>query len=107
MLSNKQLNKLIKENIHNLLLFESQESDSQKLAKNLYQQKTGCSREEADNFVRNTLRNDITSLRDKKIAKFTLGVTRMFLDRQITNANIISDLNVTLKLLLPHINEYD
>ena len=31
----------------------------------------------------------------------------MFLDRQITNANIISDLNVTLKLLLPHINEYD
>ena len=107
MLTNKQLNKLIKENIHNLLLFESQESDSQKLAKNLYQQKTGCSREEADNFVRNTLRNDITSLRDKKIAKFTLGVTRMFLDRQITNANIISDLNVTLKLLLPHINEYD
>ena len=107
MLNNKQLNKLIKENIHNLLLFESQESDSQKLAKNLYQQSTGCSREDADNFVRNTLRNDITSLRDKKIAKFTLGVTRMFLDRQITNANIISDLNVTLKLLLPHINEYD
>ena len=107
MLTNKQLNKLIKENINKLLLIESQESDSQKLAKNLYQERTGSTREEADNFVRNTLRNDITSLRDKKIAKFTLGVTRMFLDRQITNANIISDLNVTLKLLLPHINEYD
>jgi hypothetical protein len=105
----KKLNKIIKENFNKLLLIESQESDSQKLAKNLYQERTGSSREESDFFIRKTLRDTITVLRDKKIGKFTLGVTRMYLDGQLNlkDNNIINDLNATLKLLLPHYNEYD
>lgn len=89
------------------LLNESQESTSQKEAIRYIEQKKGWSHEEADNFVRVTLRNDITSLRDRKIAKFTLGVTRMLFDGEINNERIISDLNETLKLLSAHLNEYD
>ena len=89
------------------LLNESQESTSQKEAIRYIEQKKGWSHEEADNFVRVELRHDIPSLRDKKIAKFTLGVTRMFFDGEINNERIINDLNKTLKLLSAHLNEYD
>ena len=89
------------------LLNESQESTSQKEAIRYIEQNKGWSHEKADNFVRVTLRNDIPSIRDKKIAKFTLGVTRMFFDGEINNERIINDLNETLKLLSAHLNEYD
>ena len=89
------------------LLNESQESSSQKEAKDLVQQRFGWDRERADKFVREELRNDITALRDKKIGKFTLGVARMYCDRQIQDASTISNLNTTLALMIPHINEYD
>ena len=89
------------------LLTESQESSSQKEAKDLVQQRFGWNREESDKFVRETLRNDITALRDKKIGKFTLGVTRMYCDGKIKDAPTISNLNTTLSLMIPHINEYD
>ena len=89
------------------LLTESQESSSQKEAKDLAQQRFGWDRERADKFVREELRNDITALRDKKIGKFTLGVTRMYCDGQIQDATTISNLNTTLALMIPHINEYD
>ena len=67
----------------------------------------GWDKTKADKFIRIDLRNDITALRDKQIGKFTLGVTRMYCNKQITDANIISDLNATLKLLSAHLNEYD
>ena len=67
----------------------------------------GWDHAKADKFVRIDLRNDITPLRDKQIGKFTLGITRMYCDKQITNANTISDINATLKLLTAHLNEYD
>lgn len=89
------------------LLTESQESKSQDKAKTLVQQCFGWNRERADKFVREELRNDITALRDKKIGKFTLGVTRMYCDGQIQDASTISNLNTTLALMIPHINEYD
>ena len=89
------------------LLNESQESSSQKKAKDLVQQRFGWTREEADKFIRETLRNDITALRDKTIGKFTLGVTRMSCDGQIQDPSTISNLNATLSLMTPHINEYD
>ena len=54
------------------------------------------------------LRNDLPVLRDKNGGKFILGVTRMFLDRQLTDASTIQNLNKTLKLLTHgHFNEYD
>ena len=93
--------------IYKYILNESQESTSQHEARALLMNKLGWDKERADKFIRVDLRNDITALRDKKIGKFTLGVTRMFLDKQLDNANVISDLNVTLKLLSAHLNEYD
>ena len=101
-----KLNETVTKIVKNLLI-ESQESKSQSDAIKLLQQKLGWDYEKANNFVRNDLRNDITSLRDKKIAKFTLGVTRMFIDGQLNNASVISELNTTLKLLLAHLDEYD
>jgi hypothetical protein len=94
-------------NINHFVLNESQESDSQKLSIQLVMDKFGWDKERANQFVRVDLRNDITSLRDKKIGKFTLGVTRMFIDGDLQDANTISSLNYTLKLLSAHLNEYD
>lgn len=89
-------------------LNESQESKSIDAAKRFFMQRTGKSAEEADRFVRVDLRNDLPVLRDKNGAKFILGVTRMFLDRQLTDASTIQNLNKTLKLLTQgHFNEYD
>ena len=89
-------------------LNESQESKSIDAAKRLFMQRTGKSAEEADKFIRVDLRNDLPVLRDKNAAKFILGVTRMFLDRQLTDASTIQNLNKTLKLLTQgHFNEYD
>ena len=110
--SYKRINQIISETIHKHLrniLTESQESKSIDAAKKLYMQRTGCSREEADEFVRITLRNDLPILRKPNAAKFILGVTRMFLDRQITDQRTISQLNTTLEYVSSdaHINEYD
>ena len=107
-----RINQIISETIHKHLrniLTESQESKSIDAAKKLYMERTGCSREEADEFVRITLRNDLPILRKPNAAKFILGVTRMFLDRQITDARTISQLNTTLEYVSSdaHINEYD
>jgi len=89
-------------------LNESQESKSIDAAKRLFMQRTGKSAEEADKFIRVDLRNDLPVLRDRNAAKFILGVTRMFLDRQLTDASTIQNLNKTLKLLTQgHFNEYD
>ena len=94
-------------NVNNQLLTESQESKSQSEAMRYLETNLGWSHEKADNFVRVDLRNDITSLRDRKIAKFTLGVARMYCNGDLKDARIISDLNATLKLLSAHLNEYD
>lgn len=71
--------------------------------------RTGKSKEEADKFVRIDLRATFPPLRDKKIGKFILGVTRMYLDGQLRNATTIANLNTTLKYVgdPTHINEYD
>jgi hypothetical protein len=97
----------IKSRSNYYLINESQESKSQSAAIKLVMDTFGWDHAKADKFVRDDLRNDITALRDKNIAKFTLGVTRMYCDKQITNSNTISDINATLKLLTAHLNEYD
>ena len=91
------------------LLTEDQESDSIKKAIQLYMNTMGCSKEQADKFVRIDLRQDLPNLRSKKGGKFILGVTRMFLDRQLTTADIIERLNTTIKYIASdaHYNEYD
>ena len=86
---------------------ESQESKSQSASIKLLMDKLGWDHQRADKFVREDLRNDITALRDKNIAKFTLGVTRMFVDGELKDTSIMSNINATLKLLSAHLNEYD
>lgn len=91
------------------LLTESQESKSISQAKRLLMNRLGYSDAQADEFIRIKLRNDIPVLRTPQGGKFILGVTRMFIDRDIQDTQTITDLNSTLKLVASdaHINEYD
>ena len=89
------------------MINESQESKSIDAAKKLLISK-GYTPEQADKFVRIDLRNDIPSLRNPKNAKFILGVTRMFLNRELSDATIILNIDRTIEFLaLAHYNEYD
>jgi hypothetical protein len=105
-LTENDLYNIINESVKTLII-ESQESKSQSEAIKYLTQKMNWDKERANNFVRNDLRQLITALRDKNIAKFTLGVTRMYCDRQLSDTRILSNLNATLKLLSAHLNEYD
>ena len=91
------------------LIIESQESKSIAAAKKLVMQRLNYNEQEADEFIRIKLRNDIPMLRTPQGGKFILGVTRMFCDGELRTANDIGNLNSTLKLVASdaHINEYD
>ena len=90
------------------LLSESQESKSISQAVALVMQRMGYDKPQADNFVRGEIRASFPVLRDKNAGKFILGVTRMFLDNEITNGQTINALNSSIKLLSSdHYNEYD
>lgn len=93
----------------NRLLTEDQESDSIRKAIMLYMDRMGCTKKEAEKFVRIDLRQDLPNLRSKKGGKFILGVTRMFLERQLINADIIAQLDNTIRYVASdaHYNEYD
>lgn len=81
------------------LIVESQESKSISQAKRLFMDKIGCDESEADNFVRNTLRNDLPSLRTKNGGKFILGATRLFLERELDDGESIVTLNKIIKFI--------
>ena len=87
----------------------SQESASIKVATWLVMDRLGYTKEQADRFVRIDLRASFPILRSKEGGKFILGVARMYLDRQISDASTISSLNQTLKYIVTpaHYNEYD
>ena len=87
----------------------SQESASIKETTRLVMGWLGCTKEQADNFIRLDLRASFPILRSKQGGKFILGVTRMYLDGQISDASTISFLNQTLKYIVTpaHYNEYD
>ena len=98
---------LIKPRTNFYLINESQGSKSMSQAIKLVMNTWGWDREKAEDLVKNKIRTEITPLKEDPISKFTLGVTRMYCDNQISDAKIISDLNATLKLLSAHVNEYD
>ena len=91
------------------IIRESQESKSISAAKKLVMQKLGYNEQQANEFIRVKLRNNIPTLRTPQGGKFILGVTRMFCDGELRSANDIGNLNSTLKLVASdaHINEYD
>ena len=105
-LTESEVKYIIKQGVERLLM-ESQESDSQKLAIRYIMGNFKWDKEKADYFVRKTLRDRITPLRNKRIAKFTLGVTRMWFNGELDDDNTVSSFNATLPLLSAHINEYD
>lgn len=76
------LDKIILENIKTLV-FESQESKSQSQAVAYLQKEMGWDYETANDFVRFNLRQYVKALRHPKLAKFTLGVARMYVNNEI------------------------
>ena len=100
---------IISESVIKTLITESQESASIKEATRLVMDRLGYSKEQADKFIRIDLRASFPILRSKQGGKFILGVTRMYLDRQISDASTISSVNQTLKYIVTpaHYNEYD
>lgn len=109
LISNQDLRHMIRETINDLLLTESQESKSISAAKKLVMQKFGYDEQQADKFIRVDLRQDLPSLRTPEGGKFILGVTRMYCDGELRDANTIGRVNTTLKYVASdaHINEYD
>ena len=108
-LTYNDLRNIIIESVQRVLISESQESASIKEATRLVMDRLGYSKEQADRFVRIDLRASFPILRSKEGGKFILGVTRMYLDGQISDASTISSLNQTLKYIVTpaHYNEYD
>lgn len=110
----KELISLIENVLHNIInesikpiLIESQESKSEHQAVRLMMNRFGYSKEQAYEFVHKTIRQEIDSLKDKELGKFILGVTRMYCNGELNDASKINNLNSTLKLMKPHLNEYD
>jgi len=91
------------------ILAESQESKSISQAKKLAMERLKIDEKEADDLIRISMRNDLPVLRTKNGGKFILGVTRMYCDQELNSAQVINQLNSTLKLVASdaHINEYD
>ena len=108
-LNYSDLRNIITESIKTVLISESQESASIKEATRLVMDRLGYTKEQADSFIRIDLRASFPILRSKEGGKFILGVTRMYLDGQISDASTISSLNQTLKYIVTpaHYNEYD
>lgn len=92
---------------------ESQESASQHAAIKLLMDKLGWDKEKANTFIRKDLRDKITPLRDKQIGKFTLGITRMYINGEFDleddsdSVNVRSNIITILNLLSDNLNEYD
>ena len=83
--------KLQNENTQNNrnIITESQESKSISQAKRLVMQRLNYNEQEADEFIRVKLRNDIPILRTPSGGKFILGAARMFCDGELRTANDI------------------
>ena len=88
------------------LIIENQTSESIRQAKNEVMKAWNCSREEADEFVRNDIRAMLPILRCPKPSKFILGVTRMFLDGQLVDVTILPKLFKTIEYISSNDN-YD
>ena len=88
------------------LLMEDRATDNRSKARK-YARSKGVSDEEAKELDQK-LMHDLPNLRLSEF-KYMLGVTRMFLNNELTNGNDITKLNTYLKLLSvePHLSEYD
>lgn len=91
------------------LLTEDQASDSIRKAIALYMNRMGCSKQEAEKFIRIDIREKVPNLRDTKAGKFILGVTRMFLNGELGDSNVRQQLDGVIPYVASeaHINEYD
>lgn len=88
------------------LLMEDRATDNRSKARKYARAQFGLSQEKSDE-VDKALMHDLPNLRLSEF-KYMLGVTRMFLNNELTNGNDITKLNTYLKLLStePHLSEY-
>ena len=100
---------VITEEQYRQILTESQESKSIEQAKSLVMKERGCDKEEADKFVRVTIRETFPNLRSREGGKFILGVTRIVLRGEINTGAMAQRLNDVIPYVASeaHINEYD
>ena len=91
-------------NYHGSLLTEDRESKNMKKARNVVRR----FQPNADAMqIITAIRNDIPNSRINQ-CEYLPGVTRMYMNNEINNAETISKLNATLKLLgTAHANEYN
>ena len=91
------------------IITESQESKSIHAAKRLVMQRLSYNEDEADKFIRITLRGKLDALKEPQCGKFILGVARMYCDGELNDKATIDKLNATLELVASdeHINEFD
>ena len=89
------------------LITEGAETRNMSAAKHYLYDKRKCDEQEAMRII-GSIKSDIPNVRLQK-CKFILGVTRMFIERQLTDADVIMNLNKTLKFVASnaHVNEYD
>jgi hypothetical protein len=89
-----------------LQLIIENEGTNLKKARNLLKKK-GYSEEQRQEIL-NSIRNDIPNARLQQ-CKFMLGVTRMYLDGELMDADKIGKLNKTLEYIASdaHVNDYD
>lgn len=101
------LNYLVTESVKRILN-EDQTAKSISQAKKLLMQQLGWDAEKADSFLRLDLRNEFPSLRERA-SKFILGVTRMYINGELSDNNINSKLDSTLLIISSeeHINSFD
>lgn len=103
-ISETKIRDIIRESIKRFIITENQESSSIRDAKMLVMRRNGCTKEEADEYVRIKIRRLFPILHYKKPAKFILGVTRMYLDGQLDNKRTASKLYSTISYIST--NEY-
>lgn len=94
-------------NIVDNILTEGVETKNMKLAKHYLYDNFGYDEDKAMQVI-GSIKHDIGNVRLAK-CKFLLGVTRMFMNREITDGDTIMNLNSTLRLVASeaHVNEYN
>ena len=107
-LTDKELKYVLNE-MHKILLTEDQQSDSMKKAMQLYMKTKGCSKEEADKFIRINIRMMVSCLHQRKPGKFVLGVTRMYLNNELVDEDTKKALDATIEYISRNeeYNHYD
>jgi hypothetical protein len=111
MMKNNALKRIVAESIESFLrrnvLTEGTETRNMTATKHYLYDRLGYNERKAMELI-GAVKTSIPNVRGAK-CKFLLGVTRMYLDNELTDGDAMMDLNRTLRLVASnaHVNEYD